>query len=253
MYSIYKNNIDKLKRLLYSEFSTLYTVDEGRGGGGLSNFIVKKTTLKEQVYDYLKNAITLGEIKPGDRLIEEKVSETLKVSRSPIREAVRMLQKDGLLDVNASGGVTVMNPTIEDYRNLYEVRVEMESLAAFYAAQRRTSGELQEIKLFIQEMEKEVTDNSLKGMLQVNFRFHEAIVRASHNPFLTSMTLQLRGVNSFYRKAILEGNPAYMRGALQDHQDIFHAIESQEQEKARQLMRHHIERDYQSFMKVVKK
>lgn len=219
----------------------------------MSNFVVKKTTLKEQVYDYLKNAITLGEIAPGDRLIEEKVSETLNVSRSPIREAVRMLQKDGLLDVNASGGVTVVNPTIDDYRHLYEARVEMESLAAYYAAKRRTPKELEEIKLFIDEMEREVADNDLKGMLQVNFGFHEAIVRASQNPFLTSMTLQLRGVNSFYRKAILEGNPAYMRDALKDHQDIYHAIKNQEQDHARQLMRHHIERDYQSFMKVVNK
>ncbi|MDW0112460.1 GntR family transcriptional regulator [Sporosarcina saromensis] len=220
----------------------------------MSNFIVKKTTLKEQVYEYLKNAITTGEIGPGDRLIEEKVSETLQVSRSPIREAVRMLEKDGLLNVHGSGGVTVVNPTVEDYRNLYETRVEMESLAAYYAAQRRTDKELAEMQEFIVEMQKNVTDNhNVKGMLQVNFSFHEAIVRASQNPFLISMTLQLRGVNSFYRKAILEGNPSHMREALQDHLDIFQAIDRQQQDEARESMRRHIERDFQSFMKVASK
>lgn len=217
----------------------------------LAEIIVKRTTLKEQVYEYLKNAITLGEIKPGERLIEEKISETLNVSRSPVREAVRLLEKDGLLEVNASGGVTVANPTIEDYRNLYEIRVEMESLSAFYAARRRKIDEIVLMEKSIRDMEKEISANNVKGLLSVNLNFHEMVVRASHNPFLVSMTLQLRGINSFYRKAILEGNPQYMRGALQDHKKIYMAIVNQDEQEAKNCMKAHIEHDYQSFMKVV--
>lgn len=216
----------------------------------MSQFVVKKTTLKEQVYDYLKNAIIMGEIAPGERLIEEKISDTLKVSRSPIREAVRMLEKDGLLNVNATGGVTVVNPSTEDYRNLYEIRVEMESLAAYYAAQRRSQDEVALMASYIEAMKAEVGAKNLKELLDVNFKFHESIVYASRNPFLETMTLQLRGVNSFYRKAILERNPGYTRDALEDHEEIFQAIVDRDQDNARELMRQHIEHDYQSFMKI---
>ena len=219
----------------------------------MSQFVVKKTTLKEQVYEYLKNGIIMGQIAPGERLIEEKISETLKVSRSPIREAVRMLEKDGLLDVHATGGVTVANPTTEDYRNLYEIRVEMESLAAFYAAQRRNEDEVAAMESFIQDMKREVEADNLKGLLDVNFKFHESIVCASRNPFLETMTLQLRGVNSFYRKAILEKNPGYAQEALEDHEEIFQAIVDRNGDNARQLMRQHIEHDYQLFMKMAAK
>lgn len=216
----------------------------------MSQFVVKKTTLKEQVYEYLKNGIILGKIAPGERLIEEKISETLKVSRSPIREAVRMLEKDGLLDVNATGGVTVVNPTTDDYRHLYEIRVEMESLAAYYAAQRRSQEEITLLESYVKAMKKEAIANNLKGLLEVNFKFHESIVCASRNPFLETMTLQLRGVNSFYRKAILEKNPGYAQEALEDHEKIYQALLDQDQDTARELMRQHIERDYQLFMKI---
>lgn len=219
----------------------------------MSQFVVKKTTLKEQVYEYLKNGIIMGQIAPGERLIEEKISETLKVSRSPIREAVRMLEKDGLLDVNATGGVTVANPSTEDYRNLYEIRVEMESLAAYYAAQRRNEEEVAAMRLYIEEMKKNVTADSFKELLDANFRFHESIVCASRNPFLETMTLQLRGVNSFYRKSILEKNPGYAQEALEDHEEIFQAIVDRDGDSARELMRQHIEHDYQLFMKIAAK
>jgi len=219
----------------------------------MSQFIVKKMTLKEQVYDYLKNGIIMGHIAPGERLIEEKIADTLKVSRSPIREAVRMLEKDGLLDVNATGGVTVVNPTTDDYRHLYEIRVEMESTAAYYAAQRRNQEEITLLDSYVKTMKQEAIANNLKELLEVNFKFHETIVCASRNPFLETMTLQLRGVNSFYRKAILERNPGYAQDAVEDHEKIFQAIVNQDQDSARELMRRHIEHDYQSFMKMAAK
>ena len=210
---------------------------------------IKKSTLKSQVYEYLKEDIILGRIKPGERLIEEKVAEELQVSRSPIREAVRMLEKDGLLSVNKSGGVTVVEPSIEDFKYLYECRVEMESLAAYYAAERRSSEQLEEIRMNILKMEKVTSDNSLKNVHDVNVSFHESIVRASGNPFLISMTSQLRGVNSFYRKAILEFDPKRVVDASAEHRQIYQAIVDQDNISARKLMKQHIEDDYTLFMK----
>ena len=215
--------------------------------------VKKRATLKTQVYDYLKESIIMGGLKPGERLIEEKISEELQVSRSPIREAIRMLEKDGLLLVNSSGGVTVVEPTIQDFQHLYECRVEMEPLAAFYAAERRTQEQIELIRTNLLQMGKISETNDIKKVHDANVNFHEAIISASANPFLVSMISQLRGVNSFYRKSILEENPLHMENAMQDHQQIFQAILHQEPEKARQLMKTHIESDYIQFIKLSSK
>lgn len=213
----------------------------------------KRETLKSQVYEYLKEAIIYGTIEPGDRLIEEKISSELNVSRSPIREAVRMLEKDGLLSVNKSGGVTVVKPTIEDYRSLFECRVEIEPLAAYYAAQRRSPKMLEEIESCFIQAHRTSDEMTLRRINDANHRFHESIVEATGNPFLKSMIIQLRGVSSFYRKAILEGDPMHTENAFLDHQKIYQAIVNQDADAAKHLMREHVKRDYKVFMELFAK
>lgn len=213
--------------------------------------IIKRETLKTQVYKYLKDGIILGQINPGDRLVEERIASELQVSRSPIREAIRMLEKDGLIHVQSSGGVTVVEPTVEDFKSLFECRVEMESLATYYAAKRRTEEELEQIHSHLLEMENIASPNNLTEVNDANANFHETIVQASKNPFLIQMTSQLRGVGSFYRKAIVVNYPTHVKDALVEHKKIFQSIVNQDEEEARKHMRQHIENDYKLFMKIV--
>lgn len=232
----------------------MYTVDEkGKEARIIESVVKKRATLKTQVYDYLKEQIIMGRLKPGERLIEEKIAEELQVSRSPIRESIRMLEKDGLLFVNGSGGVTVVEPSIEDYQYLYECRVEMEPLAAFYAAERRTNEQLETIRTSILQMGKISETNNLKQVHDTNVNFHEAIVMATGNKFLVTMVTALRGVNSFYRKSILEEKPLHMEHAIHEHQQIFQAIVDQDAHEAKRLMKAHIESDYMLFMEVCSK
>jgi len=198
----------------------------------------------------LREQIFMGAVKPGERLIEEKISEELGVSRSPIREAIRMLEKDGLLLVNTSGGVTVIQPTIEDFQHLYECRIEMEPLASYYAAQRRSQEQLETIQAYLLDMGKIAETNNLRKVHDVNENFHEAIVAASANPFLVSMIAQLHGVNSFYRKSLLTETPLHVEKAMYDHQQIFRAIVDQDGDEAKRLMKAHIESDYTSFVRL---
>lgn len=213
---------------------------------------MKRITLKEQVYDFLKQEIISGKIKPGERLIEEKISKDLNVSRSPIREAVRMLEKDGLLNVHVSRGVTVITPDIEDYIHLYEVRASVESLAAYYSAIRRTETELQKMKETIIKMEEAIDAGSITKLLKSNQSFHEHVLHSSHNPILVKMTLQLRGINNFYRKAIIESSPFYAKRSLDDHKRIYEIISKQNADLASKAMREHIDNDYNSFIDLLK-
>ncbi|MDQ0272009.1 GntR family transcriptional regulator [Cytobacillus purgationiresistens] len=212
--------------------------------------IKKGVTLKEQVYDYLKEQIILGELKPGERLVEGKVSEALNISRSPIREAIRMLEKDGLLLVNQSGGVNVVKPSIKDFQYLYECRVEMEPVAAYFAAQRRTNEQLETIRTHLLQMEGLPEQKRMKKIHDINVNFHESVVKASANPFLITVINQFRGINSFYRKSILEEKPLHFADAFNEHQRIFQAIVDQDANDAKKLMKEHIENDFIIFMRL---
>lgn len=188
-----------------------------------------------------------GELRPGERLIEEKLSNDLEVSRSPIRESIRMLEKDGLLKVKKTGGVTVVKPTMEDFQHMYELRIEMEPLSSFYAAKRRSSEQLEMIRDSLLSG-KQITSKEDKSL-----NFHEAIVQASNNQWLINMVSHLRGINSFYRKSIIEENPFHVEQAYIEHQKIFQAIVDQDSDGARKFMKQHIESDYNLFMELCRK
>lgn len=212
--------------------------------------IIKRTTLKKQVYEHLKEQIILGMYKPGERLIEEKIAESFSVSRSPVRESIRMLEKDGLITVNSSGGVNVINPHIDDYMYLFEYRKEVEAAAAYYAAQRSTENHLQTMKKHLETM-SDVDANSYKVIHQSAVEFHTSIAEASKNPFLISTLAQLQGINTFYRRAILDHSDLFVKKAIEEHDQIYVSIKTRNEEKAKQLMRQHIENDYERFLKLL--
>lgn len=92
---------------------------------------VQSQTLQNQVYEYLHEQIVSGNIPYGQRIVEGKVSQETGVSRSPIREAIRRLNSEGLVSVSPRGGVRVYRATFSDFKYLYECRLSMEPTAAF--------------------------------------------------------------------------------------------------------------------------
>ncbi|WP_066073819.1 GntR family transcriptional regulator [Neobacillus soli] len=210
--------------------------------------IIRRDTLLDQVYPYLRDQIITGGIEPGRRLVEERLAEELGVSRSPVREAIRLLGKDGLVVEQQNGGVTVYNPTLNDYQSLFECRIVLEPLAAIYAAKRRTEKQLEEMKNIFESTPEEISDNDMKRVYQMNERFHQMIVESSANPFLKKMITELRGVISFYRRSILEIEPARKTTVIKEHYAIFQAIKDQDAEAAKVNMKKHLEVDYQLYL-----
>lgn len=155
-----------------------------------------------------------------------------------------MLEKDGFLQLTKTGGVRVVQPSLEDFRYLFECRIEMESAAAFYAATRRTEEQLKIIEDSIDRFSSVQIDNQSSA----TNGFHDLIIEASMNTFLIQMLRQVRGVNSFYRKTIVDTNPKRIHPALKEHEEIYIAIANCDQALARKLMRKHIENDYQVFI-----
>mgnify|MGYP001944102343 FL=1 len=216
----------------------------------LQSNVIKRTTLKMQVYEHLKDQIINGAFKPGERLIEEKIAESLNVSRSPVREAIRLLEKDGLVIVKRSGGVQVVNPTMDDFKYLFEYRKEVESATAYYAAQRRTGKHIAKMQQHIETMNA-IDPNDSKTIHQSARVFHATIAEASENPFFVYSLSRLQGINTFYRSTIVFRNKSFIQKAVAEHEEIFEAIKNQNDNLAKQLMREHIENDYERYLSLL--
>lgn len=211
------------------------------------NKVIKRTeTLQVQVYEYLRKKILTGGIEPGQRIIEEKISEETGVSRSPIREAIRRLETDGLVTVNsfAQGGVTVYNPTKENFKYLYECRLSVEPLAARCAAERRSTERIGILKNLMEEMKQGKSEKQNMKVHEINSEFHQQIVEASMNPYLIKIMRDLKGLISLYRNAIIRNNPERPETVIEEHEAIFHAILTRNGVLAEELMSNHIKKDY---------
>jgi DNA-binding GntR family transcriptional regulator len=110
--------------------------------------------LRDVVFDYMKDAIITGKLKPGERLMEVQLAEKLGVSRTPVREAIRKLELEGLVVMVPRKGAYVADLDAKDLLNVLEVRSSLEGLAASLAAERITEEEIDKLKKIIEEFQK---------------------------------------------------------------------------------------------------
>ncbi|MCI2255625.1 GntR family transcriptional regulator [Domibacillus sp. PGB-M46] len=212
----------------------------------MNSKIAQSQTLQNQVYEYLHEQIVSGNIPPGQRIVEERISQETGVSRSPIREAIRRLNSDGLVSVSPRGGVRVYRATFSDFKYLYECRLSLEPTAAYYAALRMSDKQRDRLSIIVDEMNLMVEKKDLEKLKSISSQFHSLIVEASENPYLVKMMNQLNSLISFYRNAVLNIPLRIEEGAV-EHQAIWQAIQTQDGKAAEELMRVHIQRDYQFY------
>ena len=147
--------------------------------------------LREIVYEELRNLILTGKIKPGTRMMEIELAEDMGVSRTPIREAIRKLEKEGLV-IEPRKGAYASEVSIKDMEDILEVRANLEGLAAYYAADRMTE---QEKKILFETSEKfkqAVAEGNMADMIANDTKFHHMIVESSRNNHLIHMVEQLQ-------------------------------------------------------------
>lgn len=216
------------------------------GGIKVKSNINQSKTLQHQVYEFLHEKIVNGIIPPGQRIVEEKVSQETGVSRSPIREAIRRLNSDGLVSVSPRGGVRVYRPTFSDFKYLYECRLGLEPTAAYYAAIRMNEDQRNHLKNLVKEMDLVIEKRDIEKLKNLSTQFHFFIVEASENPYLMKMMNQLNSLMSFYRNEVLN-IPMRVEDGAKEHQSVWQAIQSRDGKAAEELMRSHIQHDYQFY------
>lgn len=196
-------------------------------------------------YEFIKNAIVTGKFPPGKRLTEEALAETLQVSRTPIREAIKQLGTDGLIIPYQRRGYIVREFSIEDIRQIYNLRALLESYGASEAALNRTNEELSRITEKNREYEQAISKLkrsdilTIKDIQQANQQFHEEIFQATKNEHLRAHISKVVVVPLIFR-SFYWYNERQLTRSLEVHTTILKAIENREPERAKIAMQEHI-------------
>jgi DNA-binding GntR family transcriptional regulator len=197
-------------------------------------------SVADQVYAVLRERIARGEIERGSRLHQEDLASEFGVSRTPVREALRRLAAEGLVDLFANRGARVATATDEQLRSSYETRLVVEPGAARVAARHRPAGPLKAMRAAI-AAEKKAGRSSAK-LFQANRAFHLALVEATENPQLVQFMehVWIGRIGATLYEARLD--PRGLNADQDAHRSIAEAIERGDEKRAEELARGHLER-----------
>jgi DNA-binding GntR family transcriptional regulator len=178
-------------------------------------------TLREVVVDELRAMITRGDLKPGERLIEDHLAEQLGVSRNPVREAIRALESTGLVEVRPRKGAYVSSFDVADVRKLLEIRALLEAYAAELAAGRGDADGVDRLTAVLDEGRKAALANDLVRAAECHRAFHVAIEDMADNPYLGPAVGPLRHQTELVFSVLL---PHRGHSSWDEHQRIRDAI-----------------------------
>lgn len=197
--------------------------------------------LREMVYEELKMQILTGAIIPGTRMMEVELADEMGVSRTPIREAIRKLEKEGLVTIEPRRGAYASMISTEDMVAILEVRQDLEGLAALFAADRMQKEQLEELKDECAKYDDAVEHGSMEDMIKHDTRFHRIIVDSCHNKILVQMIEQLQELVLRFRY-IYYDNFKRAENMPEEHAAILKAIEDGNAAEARAAADVHIDR-----------
>ena len=198
--------------------------------------------LRDVVFETLRDAIIRQVLKPGERLMEIQLADEMGVSRTPVREAIRKLELEGLVVMVPRKGAYVAGVSMKDIHEVYEVRSALEMLAVTLAAERITDEELDALeRQVLRESEEESKkDGSLDNIIYIDSSFHDIIYQAAHNQRLVQFVNILQEQLQRFRAASL-ARPGRSKTALEEHKKIVEALSERNGELAARLARERIE------------
>jgi DNA-binding GntR family transcriptional regulator len=200
---------------------------------------VESKTIATHVYQQLRQAIHLGQLKPGQRLVDGDLADALQVSRATVREALRMLESKGLVVNKHRRGTFVAELTTEDLRDIYNFRSLLETHAVRQGAQSATVEELDELQRLIADLYDAASRQSFEEIVDLDLRFHLAVCRFARSRRLLETWL---GMETMLRAFLLLKYALYDDSALiaSSHQPIIDALRQGDGERAARELTSHI-------------
>ena len=195
--------------------------------------------LRQIAYDRLREAFQQADLQPGDPLSENRISKALGISRTPVREALQELAKDGLVQIIPGRAITVAAPSIQEVLDSLYVRELLEPEVMRLAAEALPAGACQTLQELTQEMERAARAGDRPAWFKADIRWHEILSNGCPNQLLGQMAMQARN-RLHNRGADNQVSDQYLIEGTQEHRQVLEAILAGEGETASQLMLEHI-------------
>lgn len=202
--------------------------------------------IREVVYEQLKKAVLSGIYPVGERLREHDLAVKLEVSRTPVREALRRLESEGLLEALPKHGLVVKGYTDDDIREIYMIREALESLAAEFAAINATPEDIALLEGLVDEMDMLDDATDAERSYEVHRHFSESYNHASHMPTLVRLIDSLRDQVARFRNVSLSGAER-RKEAREEHRELLKVLKERNPERASELTRIHINRALSAY------
>jgi len=210
--------------------------------------LIHDSSLRHKILKYIKAQIITGVYKPGESLVESKLAEELGVSRTPIREAVRLLEQEGLLEATPNKGAVVVGISSKDVQDIYDIRQLVEGLAARWAAERISDSEKKELQKLFDLMEFYAKRGDFDEVANLDNQFHHIIYEASGSKILNHTLSNLHQYIQLARMESLQ-IPARLDKTLCEHRAILQSLLENKANEAEQAVSDHVRKAYLNIKK----
>ena len=207
--------------------------------------------LRDVVFNTLRQAILRGELKPGERLMEIQLANKLGVSRTPIREAIRKLELEGLVLMIPRKGAEVAEITEKSLRDVLEVRRALEELAVELVCEKITDEQIQDLKGAAEDFKASLKEGDITRIAEADVKFHDVIYMATDNQKLIQLLNNLREQMYRYRVEYLKRSDFHQQ-LIDEHEEIIETIESGQKDWAVQVVCQHVDNQVEAVMDTIR-
>ncbi|KUK14315.1 MAG: hypothetical protein PWQ16_78 [bacterium] len=219
----------------------VYCIQYTGGDEGISlGKVERDEPLNQKVYRVIKEAILKGELEGGSRLVETQLASQLGTSRTPVREAIRRLAVEGLVELIPNQGAFVTKFSLKDIENVFQIRSVLEGLAVKLFAKRCGAEEIENLKRKLERMKKVAEERDVIAYSELDAEFHRFIWFSSGNERLSRMLESIVSYINTYRLRSLYIT-GVMEKSLEDHEKILELIIQRKAKEVEELMRLHVE------------
>jgi DNA-binding GntR family transcriptional regulator len=207
----------------------------------IGNIKNERKYLRDLIFEKLQQAIFSGKFKPDERITEKAIAKELRVSRTPVREALYRLASTGVIKIIPHRGFLISKWSSKEIKDVIELRIALEVFAVKLAIKRILPNEINELKILIVKMEKAVKKEDMLKASYLNSLFHDKIVLASKNKELFKVMEPIK--NKIYHFRIISiFTPSRLKGSYKEHKGILNALISKNAELAQKLISQHIQK-----------
>ncbi len=205
---------------------------------------------RKQIFERLRQDILEDKYKKGHSLVEQKLANEFGVSRTPIREAIRQLELDGLVESIPNRGVFVIGISRKDIEDIYQIRKRIEGLAAYWAVEKITLDEMEELKNIYDLMEFYTDKGNIDQVALLNTGFHEVIINAARSKYLKIVLTNFQAYIKWARHASISAEGRAI-AALKEHKKIVEAFQNRDKDGAEKAIMEHIDNSIKNLESIL--